>query len=354
LEPREGLPDTVWQIRRANKAEKNLVEINFIRGTGMLESFKKDFWLLSRENRGYFAWANQYKWQLYRSMKRGKRPCGMCDEPSEGRELVQTLFDNGLGVHPLFDIAFEAIARAEARLCMRFIPQRSNEERLTGHLISEIEAAINLAAPEFERLSQERYSAKQQLDFAYLDLSRGGRYEKLTGGDLGLIISVDLPDMPRVFQYVAIQAKKLHPDVSVNKDQFDSLIQNYDEAAAYMFYDMDLASLAPPMIINASDLKPQRDAKDVTDSFSISSSHVFSNGTPLSLWLMQQLASGRAGKHSYDLSQAIASFNHLPHLKSRIDGEYAMEISRLAMISIGKPFESRVINNESFSVILKS
>ena len=48
----------------------------------------------------------------------------------------------GLGTHPLLDIVFAAVARAESRFSLRFVPQRSHEERLTGNLISEIEATF--------------------------------------------------------------------------------------------------------------------------------------------------------------------------------------------------------------------
>jgi hypothetical protein len=323
------------------------------KGRNMLESFKKDFWLMSRENRGYYAWANQHRWQLYRAMGRGKRACRMCDDPVDSRELVQTLFDDGLGIHSLFDVTFEALARAETRLCQRFIPQRSNEERLTGHLVSEIEAAINLAAAHFETLALARYGVKQHLDFAYLDLSRGGKYEKLTGGDLGLVVSVDLPDMPRLLSYVAIQAKKLNSSATVDKTQFETLRKNYGNSAAYMFYDMNMSSLAPPMIINASDLWEQSIAKD-TDSFSMKSDYVFSNGIPLSLWLMTRLIMGNTGESVPDLESAISAFDRISQNSMMKSDGVDIGISRLAMISIGKPFESRVTNNESYKVTLMS
>ena len=148
----------------------------------MIEQFKKDFWALARDSKGYYSWAESQRWSLYRAMSRRTGQCRMCDEPHEGRELVQSLLDDGLGLHPLLDIAFEAYARAESRLCLRFAPQQSNEERLTGHLISELEAAIHLAVPTFSNASIKRYGDEKPIDFAYSDLSRGGRLEKLTGG----------------------------------------------------------------------------------------------------------------------------------------------------------------------------
>ena len=233
----------------------------------MLDVFRKDFWAVSRENKGYYAWVNEYKYALSRTI-RGGRCCRLCDEPSDAREQVDALLETGLSLHPLFDVAFDAISRAETRLSLRFVPQRSNEERLTGHLISEIEAAIHLASPSFTLLSQKRYGENLMLDFSYLDLSRGGHDEKLTGGDFGIILSIDLPDRPKILRSIAVQAKKLNRNSQVNKVQFDTLVKNYGEGATYIFYDMNFETLAPPLVINASNLNDARDKDEKTESFS--------------------------------------------------------------------------------------
>lgn len=303
----------------------------------MLPQFKQDFWLLSREAKGYYAWANKERWRLHRAIRRNWRRCGICDDIEDSRQLVEALFEEGLGLHPLLDIAFEAFARAEVRLALRFVPQRSNEERLTGHLISELEAAIHMVADSFAAKSLERYRETKQIDFAYYDLSQGGHVEKETGGDLGLILSVDLPDRPKLVSYAAIQAKRLSGSTSLNKRQYDTLTRNFKEGAAYLFYDCEFQTLAPPMIFSASELTDRRNSKDATSSFSTDQSHVFREALPLSLWLVTQLGIGKAGATTRDFSSAFKLFQQLETRQRTND--HGPEISRLAMISIGQSFD---------------
>lgn len=297
----------------------------------MLPQFKQDFWLLSREAKGYYAWAERERWRLYRAMRKNWRRCGMCDDIEDSRQLADAIFEDGLGLHPLLDIAFEAFARAEVRLALRFVPQRSNEERLTGHLVSELEAAIQMVSESFAAKAQERYGEAKQIDFAYYDLSQGGHFEKETGGDLGLILSIDLPDRPKLIRYAAIQAKKLSGSTSLDKRQYDTLVSNFHESAAYLFYDCDFNTLAPPMMMAASELNNRRNAKDSTSSFSLDQSNIFSEAIPLSLWLIMQLGAGKTGSSVREFSSAFEKFRHR-------NKNNAPEFSRLAMISIGKPF----------------
>lgn len=325
----------------------------------MLEPFKNDFWAISRENRGYYTWAEANRHELYRTLRRKVSRCPMCDELYDARSLVQSLFDDGIALHPLIDVTFEAFARAEVRLGLQFVPQMSNEERLTGHLISEIEAAIHLASPIFEAVSQERYSTLQQLDFAYYDLSKGGHYEKETGGDFGLIVSVDLPDRPKLIRFAAIQAKKLRHNTSLQKEQYDTLIKNYNEGAFYAFYDMNLDSLAPPLVIHAANLMNKRHEKDDTESFSLDKSYVFRNGVPLSLWLVTQLGLGKAGIEACSFSQAIREIDK-PMYENEFgknpfsEKDYYPAVSRLAMVSIGKPFSIERDTERGLTISLKN
>ena len=299
----------------------------------MLPQFKQDFWMLSREAKGYYAWADKERWRLHRAIRRKSRRCGMCDDIEDSRQLVDLLLEEGLGLHPLLDIAFEAFARAEVRLALRFIPQRSNEERLTGHLISELEAAIHMVTESFSAKSLERYGEMKQIDFAYYDLSQGGHIEKETGGDLGLILSVDLPDRPKLVSYAAIQAKRLSGSTSLDKRQYDTLTRNFEEGAAYLFYDCDFSTLAPPMIFSASALASRRNAKDETASFATDQSHVFHEALPLSLWLVTQLGTGKSGATTHEFSDAFRVFCQHEHRNNEMQ-----QITRLAMISIGRPF----------------
>ena len=302
----------------------------------MLQQFKEDLWLVSREAKGYYAWAENHHWKLSRTLWRRRGPCGMCMEDVEPRNLVDALFQDGLGFHPLLDIAFEAFARAESRLALRFVPQRSNEERLTGHLVSEMEAAIHLASVPFAAISKERYGEAKYIDFAYYDLSRGGHVEKDTGGDLGLILSVDLPDRPRLVSYAAIQAKKLYGSTSLDKTQYNTLTGNYQAAAMYLFYDCEFSTLAPPMIMPAIEMVRKKEEKENTESFCVDQPYVFSNGLPLSLWLITQFSTGKQAATTTDFLSAQDLFRS-PANNRHIEVD-PLKLSRLAMISIGKPF----------------
>lgn len=299
----------------------------------MNPSFRRDFWALARANKGYYSWARKEPWRLYRALHQRRRNCGhMCGDDADPIGLVQGVFEEGLCMHPLLDIAFDAFARAEARLCLRFVPQGSHEERLTGHLISELEAAILMVEDSFTAEAEARYSEPMYIDFAYSDLSRGGQTEKTTGGDFGLILVVDLPDRPKIIRYAAIQAKRVKGSTSLDKDQFDTLSRMFGNAATYLFYDCEFNTLAPPMMMRATELHSRKAAKDVTDSFAIDQNFVFTNGTPLSLWLLTELGAANAGESAVDFQGAINQITG-----DRIHNQ-EFTFSRLAMVSIGRRF----------------
>ena len=216
-------------------------------------------------------------------------------------------YNEGLGIHPLLDIVFEAVARAESRFSLRFVPQRSHEERLTGNLISEIEAAFFLARNAFIEIATQRYGEAREIDFVYYDLSRGGKIEKQTGADLGIILSVDLPDLPPLVRYAAFQAKKLEGSSSIPKKQFNTLFRQFGDAAAYLFYDMNRSSLLPPMVVQADSLKDKEKKEPDTESFTLSQNDV-EDGLPLSLWLLSRLARGQVGKTAPDFASALRAF----------------------------------------------
>ena len=299
----------------------------------MISAFQADFWNLARENKGYYSWAHQDRWKLYRAIHRRRwRKCPMCDDDADPTDMVRSLFDDGLGLHPLLDIAFQAFARAEIRLGLRFVPQRSHEERLTGHLISELEAAIQMCSEAFTAEAVSRYSQPLHMDFVYSDLSRGGHFEKTTGGDFGLIFVIDLPDRPKLVRYAAIQAKRLEGSTSLDKFQFDTLSKNFQESAAYLFYDCDFNTLGPPMMVSAADLNSRRNAKDSTASFAVDPSVIFQQGLPLSLWLLTELAAAKTGSSAYDFQSALDTFTRFERQNDH------HTFSRLAMVSIGRRF----------------
>lgn len=298
----------------------------------MLDAFKEDFWLLARENRGYYAWAEKNRWWLHKFFHRHHhchhhRFCPCCDGDLDARVLIEDILTNGFGLHPLLDTVFAAFARAEVRFSLRFVPQRSHEERLTGSLVSEIEAAIHLASGHFRRQAEERYREARDVDFIYYDLSRGGCLENRTGADLGLILHVDLPDWPPLTRYAAFQAKKLDGSAQIDGHQFDTLRSQFGEAAAYLFYDMGFSTLAPPIVIEASDLKDAREKKGAA-SFSLPSDRVFED-LPLSLWLFSRLARERTGVSVSSFRAAMDAF-----VQPRNQVEFTG--GRVAVLSVGR------------------
>lgn len=306
----------------------------------MFESFKADFWALAREQKGYYSWAQRERWNLSRAIRRSRKHCPCCDD-SEAHELVESLFNDGLGVHPLLDCVFEALARAESRLSLRFIPQRSHEERLTGNLVSELEAALFLVRPLFAELSRERYGEALSVDFLHYDLSRGGAIEKMTGGDLAVVLSVDLPDLPHLIRYAAFQVKKINGSTSIPKEQFNTLLEKFKESAAYLFYDMSTQTLLPPMVLEASRLKTKAEKDEDTKSFSVSLEEI-DDGLPLSLWLLTRLAKGQAGTSAHTFTSAIQHFTQ----------QQQQQAGRLAVLTIGRPMNIRLNQDGGLDVSL--
>jgi len=305
----------------------------------MFNTFKPDFWALSREQKGCYSLAQRERWNLARALGRSRRHCLGCDDP-EPFELVESLLKDGLGVHPILDCVFEALARAESRFSLRFIPQRSHEERLTGNLVSELEAALFLVRPLFVELSQKRYGEALDVDFLHYDLSKGGTIEKQTGGDLAIILSVDLPDLPPLIRYAAFQVKKINGSSSIPKEQFNTLVGKFGDAAAYLFYDMSAQTLLPPMVLPASNLKDKAEKDKDTATFSMSLNDV-DNGLPLSLWLVTRLAKGQAGTSAPSFTAAMAQFTDQPQ-----------QSGRLAVLTIGKPLHIRLSQDGALAVSL--
>lgn len=293
----------------------------------MLDSFKEDFWQLSRENRGYYAWAEKESYRLHKFARRHHRCCPFCDGDFDSRKLVEDVLTHGLGLHPLLDTIFASFARAEARFSLRFVPQRSHEERLTGSLVSEIEAAIHLASSHFRRQAKDRYGEARDVDFIYYDLSRGGRLEKRTGADLGVILHIDLPDWPPLTRYAAFQAKKLDGSAQVDSQQYDTLLSQFSDAAAYLFYDMGMSTLAPPMVVEATSLEASRNENKPAASFSLSDKKVF-DGLPLSLWLFSRLARNQTGGSAGSFRAAMDAF--IQRQQRDFSG------GRVAVLSVGR------------------
>ena len=303
------------------------------------ELFRRDFWALAREQKGYYSWAQREAWRLYRAVNGHRRRCHCMDDP-DPQQLVDQLFAEGLGGNPLIDCVFSGLARAESRFALRFIPQRSHEERLTGALLSELEAGLFLISERFKEISLQRYGKALEVDFLHYDLSRGGKIEKDTGGDLAIILSVDLPDMPRQLRYAAFQAKKVEGSTSIAKEQYQTLLSQFSDAAAYLFYDMNRATALPPMVVQAEAMKRKVEADPTTSSCTISHGEV-EDGLPLSLWLLTKVVKGKVGISARSFCDAMNQISQGP------TGQ-----GRLAVLSIGRPITLETNNDNALEVDL--
>jgi len=245
------------------------------------------------------------------------------------------LVSSQLQHNPLFDVFQKAILRAEIRFISRFILQRSNEERLTGNLVSELDAAIFLAKPIFRQLARERYHRERDFDFFYYDLSRGGKVEKQTGADLGFVIVVDLPDHPFTVRSVVFQAKKCNSTATIDINQLRKIQETTNNKSAYLFYDMDFRSLASPIVIDTSKLTSQAEESEKKEqkSFTLKMDEILNRGVPLSLYLLYDVIEGGQGVECSSFDSAFHRFQEMAN--SNLSPEPFN--GRLAIVSLGKP-----------------
>lgn len=241
----------------------------------------------------------------------------------------------------------------------RFIPQRSHEERLTGNLVSEIDNSVFIIKDNFREISKKTYGAEKQIDFFYYDLSRGGKLEKQTGADLGFILVIDLPDYPFTVKSIILQAKKLNGSSQIDKSQYEIIYENGGNDSAYLFYDMDLRTSCCPFVLQADSYNMKQKYKKCIEkkasSFSITKEEIFSNGHPLSLFLISHLLTQNTGKEHSSFKSAFSFFRGLSYgeLSNRNDKVYGSFNGRLAIVSIGKNITYAVSNNEGLEIEIK-
>lgn len=129
-------------------------------------------------------------------------------------------------------------------------------------------------------------------------------------------------------RYAAFQAKKFDGSTQIDARQYDTLTEQFGDAGAYLFYDMDFSTLAPPIVIEADDLAHARKEKS-TASFSLPRDRVF-GGLPLSLWFVSRLVREQTGVSMASLKAAMDAFVEPA-------GQTEYSAGRMAILSVGRP-----------------
>ena len=318
----------------------------------MIQKFKDEFYWMLRESKGYFPWVRENNYRLRKFVfDRHHRQCPECHD-IESVDLIRTLLNEIVFENDLIDLFFKSLLRAEIRFISRYIPQRSNEERLTGNLVSELDNSIYLVKDEFKDFSIKRYSEPKEVDFFYFDLSRGGKVEKDTGADLGFIIVIDLPDYPFTVKSVILQAKKINGNVQINGNQYETLNTFNEGNCAYLFYDMNYQTLSSPIVLKLDDYdfkKGYEASKEKGhNSFSMDFKAIC-DGDPLSIFLISTIIYHKFGKSHNSLEDALHYFNSLIHPDNRKKANIEFN-GRVGIVSLGRRINYNINNNESLRI----
>lgn len=222
-----------------------------------------------------FDFLNEFMWDDYR-------------DSFGALEARYVLNNKSAFISPLHHVMFRSFVAAEQKFITNYIPQNSHEERLTGHLVSELENSLFILQDTFEMFSQEIYAQKVPVEFYYADLS-SNNYEKCSGADLGLVFHINLPDSPETFRVAAIQAKKMkNVGATIDLAQKETLLKQYGEMAYYMFYDMTDEHNSP-LIQNASRIIIPDDETGIHDTYSYGKKKIvdsYRGAIPLSVFLI--------------------------------------------------------------------
>ena len=319
----------------------------------MIENFKDDFFWMLRQSKGYFPWIDDDNYRLQRLFYRSHyKMCPECFHDFNTIDLIKILLNEVVCENEMIDLFFKALIRAEIRFISRFIPQRSNEERLTGNLVSEIDSSIFLIKDQFQSLSLKSYSEKKTIDFYYYDLSKGGKVEKETGADLGFILVIDLPDHPFTVKSFIFQAKKINNKVQIDKEQYLKLKKIDDQCCGYLFYDMNFSTLSSPLVLKLDDYnftqKMEKSYKKNTKSFYLDFNEIL-HGVPLSIFIIKEmLIKPTYGKQHLSFKNALNFFKDLCN-ENKLNNQFN---GRVGIVSLGSKINYDIKNDEVFNITI--
>lgn len=155
---------------------------------------------------------------------------------------------------------FWALSKAEHDFVQRYLPFWSHEERLTGHLLSQVIERASQFAAHWQSLNVD---PKSQLEIWYADTATNRR-ESVTGSDLGVVVHARYGTQNEFFKVVRLQAKKVNASGSaaVDLDQVETLLMQ-ENLGYLLFYhapDSEQWQLAPT-VSSASTYKEHVDRK---------------------------------------------------------------------------------------------
>ena len=185
----------------------------------------------------------------------------------DGRMLARQVLTDATAWGPMgyARLALKALVHSEDRFARSYPPLGSHEERLTGHLLSELFAGLRTVAPAVSRAATNALGYPVEMDLVYADLSAGrvstfnGRSsarETYTGADFALMVVRAEHGWANCSVTAAVfQAKKLVDDrAEIGLSQLVTLLTRGGNGAYYCLYDMLSWRRLAPMVVDAGDL----------------------------------------------------------------------------------------------------
>lgn len=147
---------------------------------------------------------------------------------------------------------FWALAQAEHDFLYLFAPLWSNEERLTGHLLSQVVMQLDNFGPSWRDLAGSA-SSEPLCRITYIDTATAGQ-EKYTGGDLGLVVHGKYSEHGEFFKAAVLQAKKADWSCACRVDvpQAQRLMQQESLGYYLLYHPYDKTRWCPPPTVHSA------------------------------------------------------------------------------------------------------
>jgi hypothetical protein len=133
---------------------------------------------------------------------------------------------------------FWALAKAEHEFLYRYIPFWSHEERLTGHLVSQMVERLEEFHPHWRVLTASDHESKCEIWYAD---TATARRESVTGADLGLVVHARFPNQEEFFKVARFQAKKADRSgkAAIDLNQVEALLRTAHLGYLLFYHPLD-------------------------------------------------------------------------------------------------------------------